>query len=538
MRNFVLTILVILNVVPVFCAPQFMWVKHGARKNDNNGVYTDGAIALDASGNIYIGGYYYAQPNSADAITFDGIELQGYSLGSFQDDIFFAKYNNSGTIQWALRAGSTSSFERCKGVAIDGGYVYYTGEYANSFYYGSTNSGVTSYGGSDVFIAKYTTGGSFVRVVHAGTTSSDRSGGIVVVSGGAMYITGTYIGTATFGSLSITSSLASNDVFIARYDTAGVCQWVRSAGGTAGVEEAYGIAADASGNVYICGIYSSTATFGSYSVTSVGGSDVFLAKYNSSGTCQWVRSGGSTAGDVAYCVAVDGSGNCYIVGYYGNANCTFSGTTLNTIGGSSDVFVCKYNTSGTLQWARRGGSAAGSDAGYGIAVDGKGNVYATGYFSNTATFETSSITSAGDLDIFFAAYDASGTLLYLKRAGGTTQAWGKGIATDSEGYVYCTGTIWGVVPQVFNFDSYTLNANRNSCYTGKIDQYFVDIGLRIYDGTTTVPIGCEQGTATSRLRIAEGGVVYGIGLVDTTHPSATRIRIKVPEGVRALRKFN
>ena len=104
----------------------------------------------------------------------------------------------------------------------------------------------------------------------------------------------------------------------------------------------------------------------------------------------------------------------------------------------------KYDASGDLVWAKRAGGTSFDGGGQGIAVDGAGNSYITGRFQGSAAFgagETNetTLTSAGISDIFVAKYDASGDLVWAKRAGGTSRDSGEGIAVDGSGHSYVTG---------------------------------------------------------------------------------------------------
>ncbi len=185
------------------------------------------------------------------------------------------------------------------------------------------------------------------------------------------------------------------------------------------------VAVDGSGNIYLTGEFSGTVTLGGQTITSEG-DDIFIAKYNASGTVLWLRRG-ATGFDYGLGIAVDGSGNVYVVGNFeGTANFntpSASGSNQLVSAGFSDIFIAKYNTSGALQWLRRGGGTSFDD-GYGIAVDGNGNVYVVGTFNGTANFNTPSasgsnqLVSAGGSDIFIAKYNTSGTLQWLRRGGG------------------------------------------------------------------------------------------------------------------------
>jgi uncharacterized protein (AIM24 family) len=358
------------------------WVQSaGSTSNDlANG------IALDASGNVYITGYFYG------TATFGAISKT--SAGNA--DIFVAKYSSSGTLQWVQSAGGTSN-DAATGIAVDAsGNVYITGYFFVTATFGATSK--TSAGGSDIFVAKYSSSGTLQWVQSAGGTSSDDANGIAIDASGNVYITGYFYGTATFGATSKTSA-GNADIFVAKYDPVGTAwSWVESAGGTS-TDAATGIAVDASGNVYITGYFYSTATFGVSSKTSAGSADIFIAKYSNSGTLLWVQSVGGTSIDVAFGIALDASGNVYITGYF-YVTATFGATSKTSVG-SADIFLAKYSNTGTLQWVQ---SAGGTDYDYanGIAIDASGNVYIAGNFFGTATFGAISKTSAGGSDIFVA----------------------------------------------------------------------------------------------------------------------------------------
>ncbi|HEY1055517.1 MAG TPA: hypothetical protein VGE24_10285, partial [Emticicia sp.] len=118
-----------------------------------------------------------------------------------------------------------------------------------------------------------------------------------------------------------------------------------SAGGS--IEDAgLGVATDSSGNVFVTGYFQNTATFGDTSVSSAGYRDIFVAKYNNTGSLQWVQTAGGPNGNVSNCIAVDKNGDVVIAGYF-YTSCDFNGTMLTSNGGA-DIFVAKYSNSGEL----------------------------------------------------------------------------------------------------------------------------------------------------------------------------------------------
>ena len=332
----------------------------------------------------------------------------------------------------AIASAGGTSIDAGNSIAVDAlGNVYVTGSYDGTANFGGTS--ITSLGG--IFIAKYNSSGTIQWVRSAGGTTTDYALGIAVDASGSVYVTGYYQGTSTFGGTSISSVGSNADIFVAKYSSAGVFQWVRSAGG-AGSDIAAGIDVDGSGNVYVTGRYEGTATFGGLFTTSVGNKDIFVAKYNSSGTVQWVRSGGGAGFDEGTSIAVDGLGNVYVTGQH-IGTLTFDGTTI-VLANHINIFVTKYNSAGTFQWARSAGGT-GFDEGNGIAVDASNNVYLTGRYDGTANFGGTLIASAGGSDVFVAKYNSAGTAQWARSAGGASNEFGLSIAVYGLGNIYVTG---------------------------------------------------------------------------------------------------
>ena len=162
----------------------------------------------------------------------------------------------------------------------------------------------------------------------------------------------------------------------------------------------YGIAVDASGNSYVTGYFADSATFGSTTLTSNGVSDIFVAKLDSSGNWLWAKNAGySGCGTSGNGIAVDASGNIYVTGDF-SGSATFGSITL-TSNGDSDIFIAKLDSSGNWLGATKTGGTD-TVVSYGIAVDASGNNYVTGFFYRTATFGPTTLTSSGSADIFVA----------------------------------------------------------------------------------------------------------------------------------------
>ncbi len=167
--------------------------------------------------------------------------------------------------------------------------------------------------------------------------------------------------------------------------------------GGLGGESAFALAAAPDGSVYLGGDFTGTTTIAGTAVSAASGSanDGFLAKYAQDGAPQWVRTVSSdTTSNIVHGVAVASDGSVYATGYF-SGTATFDGATRVMSHGGGDFFLVKYAADGTFQWVQTGGSASTYDEGMGIAFDASGHVYVAGYYGGTATFGTQTLTDAG-----------------------------------------------------------------------------------------------------------------------------------------------
>lgn len=350
-------------------------------------------------------------------------------------DMFVAKYNKNGVLQWVQAAGSLID-DAGQSVAVDNsGNVYVIGYYQEEAKF--TNSvSITSQGGVDIFLAKYNSNGVFQWVRSAGGTGNENGAGIALGASGNIYITGSYEGTATFDGISKTANGSNSDLFIAMYNNSGAVQWVQSAGGI-GIDNGQSIAVDGSEKVYISGYFTTTTTFGTINKTSTGGIDIFIAKFDPAlSSWSYVQTYGGTQDDIPQSIALDAGGNIYITGIFSGTT-SFGGIT-KTSQGNNDIFVAKFNNTGVVQWVQSAGSS-GLDSSQDIAVDDGGNVYLTGYYGRTATFGTITKTEEGGFDIFVAKYNNAGNLLWVKSMGNSNFDIGQAIAIDNTNNVWVTG---------------------------------------------------------------------------------------------------
>jgi len=184
-----------------------------------------------------------------------------------------------------------------------------------------------------------------------------------------------------------------------KYSPSGASLWTKRFGG---VNADYGlaIAADSSSNVIVTRIFGyGTIDFGGGPLTNpYFNNDIFVVKLSSAGDHVWSKRFGGSSDDQARGVAVDSGGNVILSGFFINT-VDFGGGPLTSTG--LDIFVVKLSPSGAHLWSQRFGSTS-SEAGNGVAVDGSSNVVVTGYFAGTVDFGGGPLTSVGGFyyDIF------------------------------------------------------------------------------------------------------------------------------------------
>jgi PKD repeat protein len=370
--------------------------------------------------------------------------MSAISAGAF---VWTPSCTGAGWTQWAAQSNDGTQLANSltpEAVATDAsGDAIVVGDMSGTVQLGSVT--LTGAGSSDIFLAKYSPTGQVLWAKSFGDNNQQNGTGVAVDGAGNIYMTGWYAGTVDFGN----GPLAANsyDMVLAKYSPSGVAQWSKAIGGPS-TDEGLGVAADSSGNVYLTGIFAATVDFGGGPLTSAGSFDVVLAKYDTNGNYVWAKRMGGTAGDNVKAIALDGSGNPVIAGYFmGTSN--FGGANLTSVtSNSNDVFVAKYSSAGVHQWSESFGSALDERA-YGVAVDSSGNVAVTGTygapFSFSATGSPVLPTPAPSNGLMFLAkLNASGGFVWQKGLGSLTGGNGSqpsGVTFDHSGNVLMYGSM-------------------------------------------------------------------------------------------------
>lgn len=236
-----------------------------------------------------------------------------------------------------------------------------------------------------------------------------------------------YITGGTYGSL-FQDQAGGRDVFIAKYDPSGSTLWTKQFG-TLGSEMGRCIYADNLGYIYIAG-HTEGALWGDH----INGFDAFVGKYSSGGNPMWIRQFGTWSDDFITGICADDSGRLYIVGNTG-------------FGDDRDMFLAKYDSSGNVLWKRDRGTSK-YDSATGVCTDSFGYVYTTGVTSGSLGG-----TNRGDDDIFLSKHDTLGNVLWTKQIGTTQREVSAGISADELGNIYIAGGVQYVNTFISKYDS-------------------------------------------------------------------------------------
>lgn len=377
---------------------------------------------------------------------------------------------------WTGQVGAANSYTYGNSVATDAvGNIYVAG-YTNGSLDGNNLTG-----SHDLFITKYDTAGSRLYTRQLGVAGASTYGKAVATdTNGNVYVAG-----STTGGLDGNILTNNSDYFVTKYDASGTKLYTMQLSAAGGDTYGTSVATDTNNNVYVAGY--TLGTFGGQ--TSTGINDFFVTMYDANGIRLYTRQLGVTgASTIANAIATDANGNVYVAGKTGG------GLDGNTVTGTSDFFVTKYDALGTKLYTRQLGAAGAATYGNSVATDANGNVYVAGYTTGSLDGNT----LAGGRDFFVTKYDAAGTKLYTRQLGATgVNTYAYSVATDANNNVYVAG--------------YTTGSLDGNTLTGFMDLFVTKFdanGTKLY----TKQLGVAKAYAhANSIATDSGGNVYIAG---------------------------
>ncbi|MDD4035658.1 MAG: hypothetical protein PHO16_09640, partial [Candidatus Cloacimonetes bacterium] len=414
----------------------------GASFDAQHGVFF---LKLDGSFNVVWGS---CQTNAFSwmAVTDDGL-LRGIRINSDVQPIggfytfprlylsYVAGMDSCGQIAWMRSAMDQRIGSQGVDLCFDPlGNRYVCGVYEGAFLSQETlylNKGAS---GNDIFITKTDSFGNRQWLVSAGGSQNDEVKSIVADGNQNTYVTGCFEGNIQFGDIGLESQ-GAEDIFLAKLDNEGNWLWAFSFGGT-GSDKGLDLALDANGDIYMTGYFSDAVSFGSYPLLSSGASDIFVLKLSNNGIIIDAAQGGGSGNDIGTGIGMLPSGQIAICGSF-EEDAQFGDTNLSSMG-EQDIFSATLD--GNLNWL--GTVSAGSsntEELTGMAIDGDGNRYLTGYFYGASNIAATGLQSYGDSDLFIAKLDKEDNWLWAVSGGSAGQDQALSVAVDQSGMSYLTG---------------------------------------------------------------------------------------------------
>jgi len=337
--------------------------------------------------------------------------------------------------------GSTN-LDQAFGVARDAaGNVNITGYTQNSNFPVTTGAHQGTFGGSnDAFITQFGSDGKVKWSTFFGGSSIDQGNDVAVDGQGNVYVTGV---TASQDRISFPANSSSwkggSDAFIAKFNSSGSIQWASYYGG-AQVDQGLGVAVANNGDVYFGGVTYSNG-FDAPGSTFAGARDGFVVKFNSSGARQWARLIGGPGIDIINKVDVDAANSTVVVAGQTQSTSGISSTS-SFKGGSDDMFVSSLNAStGAVNWGNYIGGI-GSDIAYSVDVDGSGNIIVVGSTTGSGDLASTGAyqsSNAGGEDAFVTKLTSTGTRTWATYLGGGQIDRALDVATNANGEIFVSG---------------------------------------------------------------------------------------------------
>jgi hypothetical protein len=295
---------------------------------------------------------------------------------------------------------------------------------------------------------------------RAGGNWYDTSGGLTALSDNSIVVTGCFSDIAVFGEGEINeTTLVSKglwDFFIAKFNPDSTVAWARGSGGL-GLDSGHWITSLSDESTVVTGSFQETVIFGEgegnqVELTSAGGYDIFIARYNTDGTLAWAKRAGGPDNDHASYPLTRLSDNSIIVTGQFNGTVTFGEGEINQtllVAENDDVFIACYNPDGSLKWVKCAGGS-GSNTSRTITTLSDNSFVITGNYQISITFgkgeiNETELTDPGSNNMFIARYYSDGSLAWAKSAEGVF-IFGpicNAITSISDNSIFVAGTLHG-----------------------------------------------------------------------------------------------
>ena len=462
--------------------PSLHWATYYGGSGEDN----ISRIACDANGGIYVCGTSTSGSNIATLGAYQGSYMGGNDayIAKFSTAgslIWATYYGGSGQDGAAAVACDAWGYLYVAGGTQSSSNIASPGAYQGIFG-----------GFADAFIAKFDSSGSLLWASYFGGDTLDSGYGVCTDALGNVYICGRTQSSSQIAGIGAQQAVFGgvDDAFLAKFSGSGSLLWATYYGGS-GSDKGNNIACDAQGNVYMTGPTNSNNNIITPLAwqTTFFGYDAFLVKFNSAGNRLWATYYGGNGNDEASGICTDASGNIYISGLTTSSN-NIAGSTAwqSSPNGIMNCFLARFDKAGQRQWGTYyGGNSAYSDFEFvGIAVHGTGHIYVAlraAHSSGVASSNAYQSSLAGTENADLAEFDANGQRTWGSYfgTGGTVRS--TDVAIDATGYINLCGQVFGPAGSIYTQNAH--QAGSGGADDGFLAQFFIDtlvsLGSGFYD---------------------------------------------------------
>lgn len=348
--------------------------------------------------------FYLAQGKQDEIYVSGQMTLDSKEGREIKDtDAWLARFDAQGNIYWIHPVG-TPEQDVLRGMVVDPyGYIFVLGESSSEFDDDKTGELHLRY---DTWLAKFSPDGTKLWMNNSLGDDFRYAWGIDIDEEGNLYLAG--------------------ENWLAKYNTEGICIWHRSLG-LSWKEGVATLSVDPSGQIYVAG-----ETRGEMpGFVNQGGTDIWLAKYDTDGEVEWYRQLGTSEEDAVYDIKADRHGYIYLTGI------SMGEMEKGQHKGSYDAWLAQYDFEGDLIWVRQLGSAS-YDLSWSVSTDLVGNVFLAGQTYGDLVPGT----EPGDGDIWLAKFSSQGQQIWLKQLHANDSEEAHNILVDIEGQIFVTGYRW------------------------------------------------------------------------------------------------
>ena len=332
-----------------------------------------------------------------------------------EEDLFLFQYNSQGTLTWARHFGSILEDEIGSLASFPSNEILIGGSFWNSITFEDQEL-LAEGNPKALFLTQLASNGQLNWATAISGSTLKELTDLVIAPDESFYITGFFEGILNFPDTTL-SSIGVSDLFLAKWSKDGTLMWVKQAGFT-GDTRASALDLDSNGNILLTGTFNQSVVFGLDTlIAATNDLDGFLVKYDAQGNPIWSKRIGGVHEDEMIDLKVAPTGSIYLTGNLVGVINLDNGLSIQSSSGNPNAFLIKFQSEGTAEWAK---SLGGTLTEQSTKLDYQnGTVVICGFYQGDWEYEGIQLTSTSNIQGFTAGFQSAGDLRWLLPISGT-----------------------------------------------------------------------------------------------------------------------